>query len=91
MESLRPEVVEANNDTTLWLRSNYKPSAYAAPITDSVAAGAAPYPMTSASELAHAAIGENIGNYIAGKVGAQEALDAAAASYRQAAVDAGLL
>lgn len=91
MESLRPEVVEANNDTTLWLRSNYKPSAYAAPITDSVNGGAPPYPMTSAAELAHAAIGESIGNYIAGKSTAQEALDAAAASYRQAAVDAGLL
>lgn len=91
MESLRPEVVEANNDVTLWLRSNYKPSTYAAPITESVEAGAPPYPMTTAAELAHAAIGESIGNYIAGKTGAQEALDAAAASYRQAAVDAGLL
>lgn len=91
MESLRPEVVAANNDVTLWLRSNYKPSAYASAITDSVEGGAPPYPMTSASELAHSAIGENIGNYIAGKASAQDALNAAAASYRQAAVDAGLL
>ncbi len=91
MEALRPEVVAANNDTTLWLRSNYKPGTYAAPITEPVAGGAPPYPMTSASELAHAAIGESIGNYIAGKIGAQQALDAAAASYRQSAVDAGLL
>lgn len=91
MESLRPEVVAANNDVTLWLRSNYKPSQYAGPITDSVNAGAPPYPMTTAAELAHAAIGEAIGNAIAGKVTAQEALDAAAKAYRQSAVDAGFL
>lgn len=91
MESLRPEVVEANNDVTLWLRSNYKPGQYAASITESVNAGAQPYPMTTAAELAHAAIGEAIGNAIAGKVSAQEALDAAAKAYRQSAVDAGFL
>lgn len=91
MESLRPDVVAANNDVTLWLRSNYKPSQYAAAITDSVEAGAQPYPMTTAAELAHAAIGEAIGNAIVGKVSAQEALDTAAKAYRQAAVDAGFL
>jgi ABC-type glycerol-3-phosphate transport system substrate-binding protein len=91
MEALRPEVVAANNDVTLWLRSNYQPSQYAAPITDSVNSGAPPYPMTTTAELAHAALGEAIGNAIAGKVSAQEALDAAAKAYRQSAVDAGLL
>jgi len=91
MESLRPEVVEANNDTTLWLRSNYKPGPYSEAITASVEAGAPPYPMTTAAELAHAALGENIGDFLAGKESAEQALADAAAAYRQSAVDAGLL
>lgn len=91
MEALRPEVVTENNDATLWLRSNYQPSQYAAAITDSVEAGAQPYPMTTAAELAHAALGENIGDFLAGKESAQQALDDAARVYRQAAVDAGII
>lgn len=91
MESLRPEVIAANNDTTLWLRSNYQPGPYSEAITASVEAGAAPYPMTTAAELAHAALGENIGDFLAGKESAQKSLDDAARAYRQAAVSAGLL
>lgn len=91
MESLKPEVVAANNDTTLWLRSNYAPGPYSAAITASVEAGAEPYPMTTAAELAHAALGENIGDFLAGKESAQQSLDDAAKAYRQSAVDAGLL
>lgn len=91
MESLKPEVVEANNDTTLWLRSNYKPGPYSEAVTASVEAGAEPYPMTTSAELAHAALGENIGDFLAGKESAQQALDDAARVYRQSAVDAGLL
>lgn len=91
MESLRPEVVEANNDATLWLRSNYQPNDYSAAITESVEAGAQPYPMTTAAELAHAALGENIGDFLAGKESAQQALDDAARVYRQAAIDAGII
>lgn len=91
MEALRPEVVAANNDTTLWLRSTYRPGPYSEAITASVEAGAAPYPMTTAAELAHAALGENIGDFLAGKESAQKSLDDAARAYRQAAVGAGLL
>lgn len=91
MESLRPEIVEANNDTTLWLRSNYAPSTYSEAITASVEAGASPYPMTTAAELAHAALGENIGDFLAGKESAEKSLEDAARAYRQAAVNAGLL
>lgn len=91
MEALRPEVVAANNDTALWLRSNYQPGPYAAAIIDSVEGGAPPYPMTSAAELAHMAIASTIGDYLAGKQSAEDVLKAAEVAYRQSAVDAGLL
>lgn len=91
MEALRPEVVSANNDTALWLRSNYIPGPYAAAIIASVEGGAPPYPMTSAAELAHSALASSIGNFLAGKQTAEEVLKDAEVSYRQSAVAAGLL
>jgi ABC-type glycerol-3-phosphate transport system substrate-binding protein len=91
MWALRPEVVEKNNDVTLWLRSNYKPTRYAKAVVDSVAGGAPPYPMTAQAALAHSAIGGTIGNFLAGKQTAEQSLADAAKAYHQAAVDAGII
>lgn len=91
MEALKPGVVADNNDATLWLRSNYQPGRYSQAIIESVEKGAPPYPMLPQSGLAHAALGENIDDFLAGKESAEQSLADAANWYRQAAVDAGYL
>ncbi|MBX3567803.1 MAG: extracellular solute-binding protein [Rhizobiaceae bacterium] len=91
MEAIKAETVTENNDITLWLRSNYKPTKYADAIVKSVEAGAPPFPMTPQVDLAILALGENIGDAIAGKESAQQSLDDAAKAYTRAATDAGYL
>ena len=91
MSALAPETVEENNDATLWLRSNYEPGRYSQAIIDSVQAGAPPYPMEPQADLAHGALGDNIGDFLAGKESAERSLADAARAYRRAAVDAGYL
>ena len=91
MEAIKADTVTENNDITLWLRSNYKPTKYATAIVESVEAGAPPFPMTPQVDLAIVALGENIGDAIAGKEDAQQSLDDAAKAYRRAATDAGFL
>lgn len=91
MEAIKAETVAENNDITLWLRSNYKPTKYAKSIVDTVSAGAPPFPMTAQVDLALVALGENIGDYIAGKESAQQSLDDAAKAYTRAATDAGYI
>lgn len=89
--AVRPEVVEQNNDTTLWIRSNYKPTKYSQAIVDSVSAKAPPFPMTPQVDLALVALGENIGDFLAGTESAEQSLEDAARAYTRAATDAGIL
>ena len=91
MEASKADTVTENNDITLWLRSNYKPTKYAKAITDSVSANAPPFPMTPQVDLALLALGENIGDAIAGKESSRQSLDDAAKSYTRAATDAGYI
>ena len=91
MHALRAETVEKNNDTTLWIRSNYKPTKYTAAITETVVAGAPPYPMNPQSSLAHSSLGENISDFITGKESAAQSLADAAKAYRAAAKEQGLI
>ncbi len=91
MHATRSEVVAANNDITLWVRSNYAPSEYSKAVIDSVMANAPPYPMNPQSELAHGAIGNNIGDFLGGLESAEQSLADAASDYRSAAIDAGLI
>jgi ABC-type glycerol-3-phosphate transport system substrate-binding protein len=91
MEAIKPETVTENNDITLWLRSNYKPTPYSQAIVDTVGAGAQPFPMSPQVDLSLLALGESTSNFLAGKVSAQQSLDDAAKAYRRAAKDAGFL
>jgi len=91
MEAIKADTVTENNDITLWLRSNYKPTKYADAIVKSVEAGAPPFPMTPQVDLAILALGENIGDALAGKESVQQSLDDAAKAYTRAATDAGYL
>ena len=91
MHAVSAETVEENNDTTLWIRSNYEPNQYTDAITDTVMAGAPPYPMNPQAAIAHAALGDNISDFLVGRESAEKSLADAAASYREAARDQGLL
>ncbi len=91
MHALSADTVAKNNDTTLWIRSNYQPTKYTGAITETVIAGAPPYPMNPQSSLAHSALGENISDFIAGKESAEQSLADAAKAYRAAAKEQGFL
>ena len=91
MHALSADTVAKNNDTTLWIRSNYQPTKYTGAITETVIAGAPPYPMNPQSSLAHSALGENISDFIAGKESAEKSLADAAKAYRAAAREQGFL
>ena len=91
MHALGAETVANNNDTTLWIRSNYQPTKYTGAITETVMAGAPPYPMNPQSSLAHSSLGENISDFITGKESAAQSLADAAKAYRAAAREQGLI
>lgn len=91
MEGLKPEVVDANPDVAIWLRSNYKVGRLAEGTAATAEKGAPSYPMLPQQEVAHGAIGNNIGDFFAGRESAQQALADAEAAYRQAAKEAGIL
>lgn len=91
MHAMRADTVRANNDVTLWIRSAYEPGRYTSAITDTVVAGAPPFPMNPQASLAHSALGENIADFIVGKESAAESLADATRAYRAAAREQGLL
>ncbi|MFA3919414.1 ABC transporter substrate-binding protein [Ruegeria hyattellae] len=91
MHAMSAKTVKANNDITLWIRSAYEPGRYTAAITETVLAGAPPYPMNPQAALAHSALGENIADFIVGKESAEESLADATKAYRAAAREQGLL
>lgn len=91
MEGLKPEVVTTNPDAAIWLRSNYQITRYAEGTAASAEAGAPGYPMSPQQAVLHGIIGNNIGDFFAGRETAEQALADAEAAYTQAAKEAGLL
>ncbi len=91
MEGLKEEVVTANNDTTIWLRSVYKPGRFSKGAYASAKAGAPAYPMRPQNSLVHSAIGANIGDFMSGKESAEESLGDAETAYVKAAKEKGYI
>lgn len=91
MAGLSEEVVVANNDEAIWLRSAYKPSRFSKGAAASAMGGAPSYPMKPQFTMVHAAIGDNIGDFMAGKESAQKSLDDAANAYTKAAKEKGYI
>jgi multiple sugar transport system substrate-binding protein len=91
MEGVKEEVVTANNDITIWLRSVYKPSRFSKGAYESATAGAPSYPMRPHNPLVHSAIGANIGDFLSGKESAKESLGDAEAAYISAAKEKGFI
>jgi len=91
MTGLSEAVVMANNDAAIWLRSVYKPTRFSKGAAASAMGGAPSYPMKPQIPLVHAAVGDNIGDFLAGKESAQKSLDDAAAAYTNAAKEKGYI
>jgi len=89
MEGVREDVVKANNDITIWLRSVYQPTRFSKGAYESAKAGAPPYPMKPQIGLVHSAIGANIGDFLSGKESAKDSLADAEAAYLSAAREKG--
>ncbi len=89
MEGVKEDVVKANNDITIWLRSVYQPTRFSKGAYESAKAGAPPYPMKPQIGLVHSAIGANIGDFLSGKESAKDSLADAEAAYLSAAREKG--
>ena len=75
----------------IWLRSVYKPTRFAKGASASARAGAPSYPLTPQASLAHDALAEHIGNYLAGTATADKVLADASETYTRNAKAKGLL
>lgn len=91
MEGITEDVVKANNDVSIWLRSVYQPGRFSKGAAASAMAGAAPYPMVPQMSLMHSALGDNIGDFLSGKESAEESLADVEASYTKAAKEKGYI
>lgn len=91
MEGLSEENTKGGNNLANWIRSVFVPDRYSKGVAASARAGAPSFPTQPFFELAHGAIGKNIGDYLAGTESAQASLDDAVAAYTQSAKAAGFL
>ena len=91
MEALDEETTKSGNDTTIWIRSVYKPTRFGTGVTASMKAGAPIWPTEPFFGLAHAEIGKMLPEALAGTMTAKQALDTAAVAYAKAAADKGFI
>ena len=91
MNGISSDMVKANNDLTVWLIDGYVPSATAAGVSATAAAGAKPYPMLPFMGTLHGALGAEISDFLQGKETATQALSDVEAAYTAAATEKGFL
>lgn len=91
MEGLDREMVEANNDTAVWLIEGFKPGPISKGTADTVANGAVPYPASSQMGLMHTALGDGVADYLTGAKDAETTLADIETAYLSAAKEAGLV
>lgn len=81
MEGMTEAVIAKNNNTAIWLRSNYKPNRFSKGLHDSAAAGAPSYPMSQQQSLVHDALSQTLGDFFTGKLSAPATLEKAEKIY----------
>ncbi|MEC3862637.1 extracellular solute-binding protein [Mesobacterium sp. TK19101] len=91
MEGIDTEMVQANNDSAVWLIEGYQPGALAAGAAATALAGARPYPASGAMGIMHTALGDGIADYLTGAKDAATTLADIEAAYLTAAKEAGLV
>ncbi|MEM6477634.1 MAG: extracellular solute-binding protein [Pseudomonadota bacterium] len=91
MNGLSDEMVEANNDKSVWLMDAYDPSAAADGVAAVAGAGAEPYPMLPYMGLLHTAFFEELPGYLQGSESAEQTLADIEAAYTAKAKEQGFL
>ena len=91
MDALDEETTKAGNDTTIWIRSVYKPTRFGTGVTLSMKAGAPIWPTEPYLNLATGELGKMVPEALGGTMTARQALDAAAVAYTKAATEKGFI
>lgn len=91
LEGIDSEMVMANNDVAVWLIEGFAPGPLAKGASETAAAGAAPYPASTAMGLMHTALGNGVGDHLTGSKDAVSTLVDIEEAYRTAAQEQGLL
>ena len=91
MNGVSTEMVQANNDATVWLIDGYKPSNAASGVNATAMNGAAPYPMMPFMGALHGAAGSELSEFLQGTESAEQALSDMEAAYTAAATEKGYL
>ena len=91
LHAISPKLLKNHADAALWLVEGYAPTPASAGALATVEAGAVPYPMLAPMSLLHAALGDELPEFLRGDEGAGRALADAAAAYRAAARERGFV
>ena len=85
MDAFSEEATKAANDSTIWVRSVYKPTRFGTGVLLSMKAGAPIWPTEPYLGLATGELGKLIPEALGGTMTPKQALDAAAVAYTKAA------
>jgi len=91
MDALDEETTKSGNDSTIWIRSVYKPTRFGTGVILSQKAGAPIWPTEPYLGLATGELGKLVPEALGGTMTAKQALDAAAANYVKAATEKGFI
>ena len=91
LEGMDAEMVEANNDTAIWLIDGYKPGRLAVGAIATAQSGAIPYPSSAPLGLLQTELGKGVPDFLTGVKDAKTTLADIEAAYLTAAKDAGLV
>ena len=93
MNGIRPDLMadEAIRTQAVWLIEGYQPTDAAIGVFEAAKMGTTPYPMLPYMGLLHSALGAELGDFMQGKVSAEQALADIEAAYIAAAKEAGFL
>ena len=91
MDAFSEEATKAANDSTIWIRSVYKPTRFGTGVTLSAKAGAPIWPTEPYLGLATGELGKVIPEALVGTLTPKQALDAVAAAYVKLATEQGFI
>ncbi len=91
MDALDEETTKAGNDSTIWIRSVYKPTRFGTGVILSMKAGAPIWPTEPYVGLATGELGKMVPEALGGTMTPKQALDAAALAYTKAATEKGFI
>lgn len=91
MHAIAPELAQENPTGASWMIEGYAPAPNAVGVMANVDAGGVAYPTLPYMDLMHAALGDELADYLQGNETAEEALAGVEAAYTAAARESGFL